>query len=181
MAKVTTVRDYNGFGARSTRLGLDELVNEAIATLEVDLRVEEKKHANGTKGLREMIDAGFEQAGGWTKVTVGGIDWSKANDSGAKVGVEVQVSGRSDLLAVDVIHLRDDLMAGVIDAGIIIVPDNELSNYLTDRTPNLRTAIRHVESRAADMAIRLVAFRHDGPGDALPKMRTNMGRLPDSN
>ena len=109
-------------------------------------------------------------------MTVGGVDWTKANEQGSKIGVEIQVSGRSDLLAVDVLHLREQLIAGNLDAGIIVVPDDTLSYFLTDRTPNLRTARKHVESRARDMAIRIVAFRHDGPGSAIPKARTNLGR-----
>lgn len=108
----------------------------------------------------------------------GGIDWTKRNRQGASVGVEVQVSGRSDMLAVDPLHLSAELIAGRIDVGLIIVPDDNLSYFLTDRTPNLRTAIRHVVSRVSDLPIRILAFRHDGIGPALMKMRTNLGRLP---
>lgn len=107
---------------------------------------------------------------------MGGIDWSKSTDAGAKIGVEVQVSGRSDLLAVDVLHLGNSIREGKTDVGVIIVPDDELSPYLTDRTPNLRTAKRHVTGMAENLPIRIVAFRHDGVGEALDKMRTNLGR-----
>jgi hypothetical protein len=64
----------------------------------------------------------------------------------------------------------------MIDVGIIIVPDNDISRYLTDRTPNLATAIKHVEHRARELPIRILAFRHNGIGDALDKMRTNLGK-----
>ena len=110
------------------------------------------------------------------KTAVGGIDWEKANDGNARLGVEVQVSARSDFLAVDLPHLRDSMQGGLVEVGIIMVPDDSLSYYLTDRTPNLRTAIKHVEAQATDLPIRIVAFSHDRTGDALRKMRTNLGK-----
>lgn len=177
MPIITERLDYNGFNEKVRRLGLVDLVAEVESVIEgFQLLVEEKKYANGTKGLRETIDKRFTALGSWEKLTVGGIDWTKENENGSKIGVEVQVSGRSDMLAVDVIHLREELVGGRLEAGIIIVPDNRLSYFLTDRTPNLKTAIRHIENRAKDLAVRLIAFQHNGIGPALPKVRTNLGR-----
>ena len=176
MPQITDRKDYNGFARLVERHALGELLDEALGTLGFCLLVKEERYANGTRGLREQIDQGFAELGGWTKVAAGGIDWTKSNSRGAKIGIEVQVSSRSDLLAVDVMHLQDSLESGVIDVGVIIVPDDTLSRFLTDRTPNLRTAIKHVEQRASDRPVSIVAFRHDGAGDALPKMRTNLGR-----
>lgn len=178
MPVISETLDYNGFAAKAVRLGLDDLASEAASTLgRFQLLVEERKYANGTRGLRQAIDDGFSQIGGWRKVTSGGIDWTKRGPGGQSVGVEVQVSGRSDMLAVDIMHLKDDIVLGAIDIGIIIVPDNILSRFLTDRTPNLRTAVKHVEHRAGDLPIRILAFRHDGVGEALLKMRTNLGKI----
>jgi hypothetical protein len=178
MPIISQTRDYNGFVAKAARLGLDPLVAQATSTLlSFQMLIEERRFANGTQGLRKFIDLGFEAIGGWIKIPVGGIDWSKQNNQGASVGVEVQVSGRSDLLAVDIMHLKEDLEAGKIDIGIIIVPDDPLSKYLTDRTPNFRTAIKHVEHRAKDLPIRVIAFQHDGIGPPLDKIRTNLGRF----
>ena len=177
MPTITARIDYNGFANRVQRLGLSELAQEVEATLRnFRLTIKEERHANGTRDLRIWIDEGFEEAGGWTKTTVGGIDWQKANQSNANIGVEVQVSSRSDLLAIDLMHLIERIHNGLVDVGIIIVPDDNLSYFLTDRTPNLRTAIKHVEARAKDLPIRVIAFGHDGLGDALKKMRTNIGR-----
>jgi hypothetical protein len=173
---ISETRDYNGFALKAARLGLEGLVAEVAATLAFDLRCKEERHANGTKGLRETIDQEFARLGGWTKLTSGGIDWTKSSDQGATVGVEVQVSGRSDMLAVDIMHLKEKLVAGAIDVGIIVVPDDTLSEYLTDRTPNFATAVKHIEHRASDLPVRVLAFRHNGPGPALGKMRTNLGR-----
>ncbi len=175
---ISEKRDYNGFATKDARLGLDGLAGQAASTLlGFQLLIEERKHANGTRGIRQAIDDGFAQIGGWIKLTSGGIDWTKQGPGGQSVGVEVQVSGRSDMLAVDIMHLKEDLVAGVIDIGIIVVPDNALSRFLTDRTPNLATAVKHVEHRAGDLPIRILAFSHDGVGEALVKMRTNLGRI----
>ncbi len=177
MPRITDRLSYNGFDAKIQRLGLSDLLDEVLAAVTgFNLRVAETKHANGTRQIREAIDARFESIGGWTKIASGGIDWSKGNVRGSKIGVEIQVSGRSDLLAVDVLHLREALNDGNLDAGVIVVPDDKLSRFLTDRTPNLRTAIRHIQDRAADTAVQIIAFRHDGTGPALTKAFTNLGR-----
>jgi hypothetical protein len=171
--------DYNGFVKKTGRLKLGALVAEAESTLGgFGLAILEKKHANGTKGLRVSIDAAFNRLGGWKKLTSGGIDWTKQGPGGSTIGVEVQVSGRSDMLAVDIMHLKEKMLSGEIDIGLIIVPDDRLSRFLTDRTPNMATAVKHVAHRASDLPIRIVAFQHDSLGEALLKMRTNLGKPP---
>ncbi|WP_309752720.1 hypothetical protein [Novosphingobium sp.] len=177
MPTISKIQDYDGFLVKTQRLDLMPLVEEAEqAILSFQLMIEELKHANGTKGIRQSIDQGFERAGGWQKAVTGRVDWRKGNERGASVGVEVQVSGRSDLLAVDVMHLKNDIASGIMDIGVIIVPDDKTSYYLTDRTPNFSTAIKHIELHASDLPIRVIAFQHDGVGAALAKMRTNLGR-----
>jgi hypothetical protein len=176
MPTISETRDFDGFVAKVERLGLGGLVAEVMSTLDFPLLVEEKKHANGTQGLRKLIDSRFGAIGGWTKISSGGMDWKKENENAATVGVEVQVSGRSDLLAVDIMHLTQGIQNGKIDVGIIIVPDDSLSRYLTDRTPNYATAIKHGEQWAMYQPLRVIGFRHDGSGAPLDKMRTNLGK-----
>lgn len=90
------------------------------------------------------------------------------------MGVEVQVSARGDLLAVDILHLRKAIVLGLIDIGVIIVPSDELSVFLTDRGPCLSDAKKHVDAAGADdQPLLLVAFRHDGTGPALAKQKKN--------
>lgn len=121
MPTVSEIRDYNGFLTKASRLGLKALVEEVSLTITgFQLLVAEEKQANGTKWIREQIDRGFAELKGWTKIASGGIDWTKTSKKGATVGVEVQVSGRSDMLAVDIMHLKEDLVSGKIDVGIII-------------------------------------------------------------
>ena len=76
----------------------------------------------------------------------------------------------------DLLHLQAAMRAGALYAGVLVVPDDMLSRYLTDRTPNLATAIKHIESTAPNATIQVMAFRHDGTGPPLPKARTNKGR-----
>lgn len=173
MPRITERRSFNGFDKKIERLGLANLISEVeSAVTSFDLRIAEQRHSNGTKWIRQQIDAGFERFGGWIKMSSGGVDWTKSDSRSRSVGVEVQVSGRSDLLAVDVLHLNQELTAGHLDVGIIVVPDDPLSAFLTDRTPNLRTALRHINTQ---MAVRVIAFMHDGVGPSLPKMITNQG------
>ena len=69
----------------------------------------------------------------------GGIDWIKRlrynQTLAVKMGVEIQVSARSDLLIRDIVHLRNSLQQGEIDIGVIVVPSDRLQTFLPDRTP----------------------------------------------
>lgn len=137
--------------------------------------IEERKDANGTAGLREIIDDRFRTAGGWVQKKSGGVDWIKRQAINGRprhicIGVEVQVSGRSDVMSVDLIHLRSELLQGQIDVAVLIVPSDRLGYFLTDRVAKLSEAKRHIEmARADDMPFVLIAIEHDGPGPALKK------------
>ena len=86
------------------------------------------------------------------------------------IGVEIQVSGRSDIISVDLIHLRKELLQGKIDLAVLVVPSDLLGNFLTDRVAKFSEAKRHIEmARAEDMPFVLIAIEHDGPGPALSK------------
>lgn len=52
----------------------------------------------------------------------------------------MQVSARSDLLVMDMIHLNAAFREGRIDVGLVIVPSDKLSKYLTDRAPCMSDA-----------------------------------------
>ena len=119
------------------------------------------------------------------KTQVGGVDWVKEVTLGSgmetatsALGVEVQVSGRSTMLYRDVSHLRESLSGAKIDVGVIVVPDDELTSYLTDRTPSLREAVETIKDvRADQVPTRLLPIGLDGFGTvALPKKQTNLGQ-----
>ena len=165
---------YDGFYDKVKRLGLDGLLNEAREILsDFELRVLEKKDANGGAALRELIDARFKAAAGWAKIQSGGVDWTKchrANGIEVCLGIEIQVSARGDMIVMDIQHLRSAMINGKIDVGILAVPSDKLGAFLTDRAPCLRDAKRHVDhARATDLPLLLIGLTHDGPGEALPK------------
>ena len=174
MPKITQRKDYNGVLARVERLGLAPLVAELEEVLTgFPLLVKEQKDANGGAAVRKLIDPRFDAAGGWTKTTSGDVDWVKChsvNGTRVCIGVEIQMSARSDLLVMDICHLRDALTDGVIDVGVLVVPDDELARFLTDRGPRFSDAVRHVRAaRAEDFPLLLLGIHHDGPGEPLAK------------
>lgn len=174
MPKIVEDFYYNGARERVERLGLASLIDE-IKTLVSGfvLLVREEVDANGGAALRKLIDARFEGATGWAKRTTGDIDWTKCHEiNGARlcVGVEVQVSARSDLLVVDMIHLANAFRDGRLDIGVLVVPSDRLSRFLTDRGPSVSDAKRHAKAaRLEDSPLILLAIEHDGPGEPLVK------------
>jgi hypothetical protein len=176
MPKIASEQSFDGADALIQRLGLDELLDEVRQIITgFELLVEERKDANGSKVLRALIDKQFTAAGGWDQKKSGGVDWIKQQAINSRprhicVGVEIQVSGRSDLLSVDLIHLRKELLQGKIDLAVLVVPSDRLGYFLTDRVAKLSEAHRHIEmARAEDMPFVLIAIEHDGTGPALPK------------
>lgn len=139
--------------------------------------MEEAKDRNGSGTLRATLDKRFKDAGGWVQRKTGGVDWVKRQAINSRprfisIGVELQVSGRSDMISVDLIHLRQQLLQGEIDLAVLVVPSDRLGGYLTDRVAKLSEAQRHIDmARAQDMPFVLIAFEHDGPGPALPKKK----------
>jgi len=175
MPFIAETAEYDGVVARIDRLGLSALIDEVKDILTgFSLLVEERKDANGGKAVRQMLDDRFKERSGWAKKQSGDIDWEKChtiNGTRLCVGVEIQVSGRSDSgLFADLAHLRRAFSIGRIDVGIIVVPSDRLGNFLTDRAPKMSDAKRHVEeARAHDLPILLLAIEHDGPGPPLAK------------
>ena len=141
------------------------------------LLILEAKDANGAGTLRKLIDARFKAADGWVQKKTGGVDWMKQQAINSKpryicIGVELQVSGRSDLISVDLIHLRTQLLQGAIDLAVLVVPSDALGYCLTDRVAKLSEATRHIQmGRFEDMPFVLIAIEHDGAGPALRKMK----------
>src|SRR5438876_556134 len=101
---------YDGVYEKTKRLGLQPLLDQVRSILsEFELKVLEERDKNGGAALRELIDARFSEAGSWTKKQTGDVDWTKchqANGTRVCIGVEVQVSARSDMLVMDIHHLR---------------------------------------------------------------------------
>jgi hypothetical protein len=176
MPKIASEQSFDGANALIDRLGLDELVDEVRRVItSFPLLLEERWNTNSAKVVRELLDAQFRNAGGWTQRKSGGVDWIKSQAINGRprhicIGVEIQVSGRSDLLSVDLIHLRQELLQGKIDLAVLIVPSDDLGYFLTNRVAKLSEAKRHIEiTRADEMPFILMAIEHDGPGPFLKK------------
>lgn len=177
MPTISARKDYGGVLARIARLGLGPLISELEQILTgFELLLEEKQHANGAAAIRAIIDEQFKTASGWTPTKSGGADWVKCHSvNGTRVcmGVEVQFSARSDLLVMDICHLRDAISLDArIDVGVIVVPDDELAPFLPSRAPRFADAVRHVRAaRAEDFPLLILALKHDGAGPALAKVK----------
>jgi hypothetical protein len=174
MPRIVEELYYDGARERVERLGLGALLDEIKTIVTAfDLRVKESVDANGGAAVRKLIDARFEGSEGWVKKTSGDIDWIKChevNGSRLCVGVEVQVSARSDLLVVDMIHLAAAFRDGRLDIGVVVVPSDRLSRFLTDRGPCISDAKKHAKAaRLEDSPLVLFAIEHDGSGEPLAK------------
>ena len=182
MPRISARTFYNGAQEKLERLGLLVLWNELEGILtEFDLRVAEIRDGNGGAAVRALIDPRFSAVGGWVNRSTGGVDWTKClvvNGTRICLGVEIQFSARSDLLIVDVAHLREQLTTGAIDVGVVVVPSDTLAVFLTDRVARYSDAVRAVErARANDLPLAVLALEHDGPGPPLIKRRTRQGKL----
>lgn len=178
--KVTDLRFYGGARERIARLGLAGLFVELLdLVMSVRISMLEERNANGGAVVRKHIDEGFEARGGWIKQATGGTDWVKeaiySHEVCVRLGVEVQISARSDLLIRDIVHLRNDLREGGIDVGVIIVPSNSMQLYLPDRTPAVRDAERYIEAEfveAQQYPLVVIGVEHDAPAQqALAKQK----------
>jgi hypothetical protein len=167
------------------RLGLSHIFLELQEILiSTTVRCLNKKQANGAGCVRELIDSRFKEYPEWVQSKSGGIDWVKRvryNESiVSRIGVEVQVSGRSDLLARDIVHIRNSLQDSHIDVGVIVVPSDDFEYLLTDRVANFSYAVRYVEQElreAQSYPIVVIAVEHDGFAEKpLPKKTTNKGK-----
>jgi hypothetical protein len=174
MPRIVEEKPYGGAHERAERIGLAPLLQEMRDIAEgFTLPVEERKDANGGAAVRKLIDAQFEKASGWKKVTSGDVDWTKCRAiNGARVciGIEVQFSARSDLIIIDLIHLRRALTKGRIDIGVLLVASDRLGKFLTDRAPRIADAKRMIfEARVEDLPLIVTGLEHDGSGPLLKK------------
>ena len=181
MPKIVDEKYYNGSKRKIERLGLQNLLDEIKNTLTgFNLLLTEQKNANGAAAIREMLDARFERVGGWKPIKSGGIDWTKCvhlNGVSTCIGLELQISARSDLLTNDLTHLMAAIERGDIDVGVIVVPADKTATYLTDRCPRFSDALNHVERAKGQFSpLVIVSLSHDGTGPPLPKRSTNLGR-----
>jgi hypothetical protein len=186
MAKIKSVTAYDGAENKSRRLGLQPLVQEVKDLVEsTRILLEERKRrastsSNGAAAIRLLLDETFRKTGTWESKQSGDVDWSKCkvvNGTRVCIGVEIQISARSELLYKDVLHLKSRIVGGDIDLGVIVVPSDHLQSFLPDRTPSVSYAKKVIAEQDADrLPIILIEMEHDGPGPPLLKRITNLSR-----
>lgn len=176
--KITKIQYYDGAHDKVFRLGLSNVFLELLESImEIELNLKEEKQANGAAVIRKLIDKHIGKREGWIKTSSGDVDWKKESDIECvvfvRIGVEVQVSARSDLIVRDLVHFRSNIRDGGIDVGVIVVPSDKMQKCLPDRTPSYSDAIRYIENEfpeAKDSPLVIVAIEHDGQGEPLPKV-----------
>lgn len=179
--KCTHPTFYGGSRDKICRLGLLHLSLELQGFIfSVQVCVLNQKKTYSASVVRKAIDDAFTKAGEWVCQKSGGIDWLKRmkfNTSVvARMGVEIQVPGRSDMLAREIVDERNALQAGEIDVGVIVVPSDHFEYFLTDRVATFTYARRYIEEEfreAKTFPIVLIGIEHDGYSvTALPKQKT---------
>lgn len=182
MPKIVDRAFYNGSKLKISRLGLQPLINEVEAILQsFPLLLLEKLHENSAAAITDEIDSRFRQRD-WIGGKSGGIDWKKCvtvNGTQACIGVEVQISGRSELIYRDIAHFKITLVQeGEIDVGVEVVPSDHMSRFITDRTLSFSYAKHIIEETLANLIpIVLIAIEHDGVCDqSLVKKVTNISK-----
>jgi len=181
MAKINSVKNFDGAQNKVNRLGLQPLLEEVQSLMEsTRILLLEEKQKNRAAAIRELIDASFAQSKTWELKKSGDVDWTKCkvvNGTRVCVGVEVQVSARSEMLYQDILHLKTRIMTGDIDIGIIIVPSDRLQSFLPDRTPSFSYAKKVIAEQDADrLPIIVIGDRARRPRAAAPKKLTNESR-----
>jgi len=166
-------REYAGVALLIERLGLTALVCDLTEVITGFLfTLTPRARAKPSAAIRKTLDRRFRNAG-WLARTNGAVDWMKCHSVGKTqvcISVALHVSGPGDLVVAGICHLRDALTDGNIDIGVLVVPDDELGHYLTDRGPKFSDAVRHVRAaRAEDFPLLIIGLRHDGPGEPRAK------------
>lgn len=187
--KITKLAFYGGAREKVCRLGLfGSYLELQDILLTSQVTIIDRKRENGIEAVSESINASFEICGDWRISDAGGIDRRRSVRYGdcmeSRMGVSIPFSGRNAQTCRDIVHIRNSLQDSEIDVGVIVVPSDEFEYRLTDRVANLTYAKRYIEEElreAQTYPIVLVAIEHDGFTDkALPKMRTNLGSIKDS-
>ena len=81
--------------------------------IDTTIFLKEETQASGAAVIRKAMDEAFVNIGDWQEKKNGGVDWMKRAiyNKGiiSRIGVEIQVSARSDQLIRDIVHLRNSL------------------------------------------------------------------------
>lgn len=174
MPKITERKDYNGVLARIERPGLAPLIAELEEVLTgFPLLVKEEKDTNvappfassSTSASTTPADGRSPRPAMWIGSSVT-PSTEPRSVSGSRSRCQHAAICSSWTSAIFATHSPK----GVIYVGILVVPDDTLARFLTDRGPRFSDAVRHVRAaRAEDFPLLLLGIHHDGPGEPLAK------------
>jgi hypothetical protein len=146
------------------------------ALLSAEFRFEDDAYNEDALRLNNVLDEALESRDGWEKPSADGVHWVKKwrYDQAvlACLGVKLEGASCGSALRDGIVHLRYAIIKGLIDVGVVVVPDDRLQVFLPDRTPSFKDAVRYIEEEfkeAMNYPFVIMAVEHDGPGDALPK------------
>ena len=185
MPNVTENMFFGGAQQKLDRLGMKSIWNE-LENILTGFQVHFYKHDRRAAGvvLRRLLDNRFRSLSSWNENQGEGIDWigfHTVKEARVCLGVEIQfsVSAQSGLLLVDLQYLYDEIVAGRIDVGVMVVPSTKLALSLTDDVATYRDAVRSIQrAGASHYPVAVLALEHDGSGTALTKRRPRQGNKP---
>ena len=183
MPNVTEHMFFGGAQQKLDRLGLKGIWNELENVLTgFRIRLNKLDSRDAGIALKRLLDNRFRSLSSWNENQGEGVDWIRCHSvNGTRVclGVEIQfsVSAQSDLLLVDLQYLYDEIIAGRIDVGVMVVPSNKLAYFLRDDVVTYTDAVKDItRANASHFPLAVLALEHDGPGPALTKRRTRQGK-----
>lgn len=169
MPRITERTFFGGTEIKISRLGLSGTWKELENVLTgFAFYASEHRTSDGGNILRNLLNDRFRSFHGW-QARRRGADWRRCHrvhDTRICVGVEIQlsVSAKSDLLLVDLQHLRDDITEGRIDIGVLVVPSDKLSDFLSKRVARHSDAVKAVNRATASyLPLAVLALEHDKP------------------
>ena len=185
MPNVTEHMFFGGAQQKLDRLGLKGIWNELENVL-TGFQARLNKHDSRDVGiaLRRLLDNRFRSLSSWNENQGEGVDWIRCHRvKGTRVclGVEIQfsVSAQSELLLVDLQFLYDEIIAGRIDVGVMVVQSNKLAYILSDDVVTYTDAVKDIKrANASHFPLAVLALEHDGPRPALTKRRTWQAKGP---
>ena len=177
--KIDSLKFYDGSCEKISRLGMSDMLFELLNMLmDTKIFLEEKKDANSGMVIRRKIDGMLEGAEDWVKMATGDLDWVKSKKTTLtttiKMGVEIQISARSDLVIRDLVHMRENMKLGRVEVVVLVVPSDRMSKFLPDRSPSLSGTLRYIEKEFDEIQqfpLVLISVEHDGVGKPLPKQK----------
>jgi hypothetical protein len=168
MPKIVHREFFDGSRERLDRLGMMNIWTELEAVLTAfEINFVKTDEVNAGAKLRKLLSGRFRSRRMWRTKCSQGNGWTGSHQvQGATVSLGVQlqfsVPAESDLLLVNLQYLRDELATGRIDVGALVVPSDNLCQFLTDGVARISDALKAVERTGASyLPLVILALDHD--------------------